>query len=213
MKDVAEISQRPTRSNGRETRQHILKCAQAELEKYGPIKFNILRVIEESGVSRSSMYHHFGDRDGIIAAVEVERLISEIRYSNEMLRLALSAATSGETTFELLEQALLFASLPEGRQSRAHRVAVIAAAQNIPQLQESLVENHIFGDEYLAKTLEIVQSQGLIKMTQPSIDIARFISSIFIGRITVDGLKSDEVDAAWVKTTVAVLRFLLNPQN
>jgi AcrR family transcriptional regulator len=213
MKDAAEISERPTRSNGRETRQHILKCAQVELEKYGPIKFNILRVIEESGVSRSSVYHHFGDRDGIIAAVEVERLISEIRHSNEMLRLALSAATSGKKVFELLEQALLFASMPEGRQSRAHRVAVIAAAQDIPQLQISLVENTISGDKYLAETLEIAQSQGLIEMSLPAIDIARFIASIFIGRITVDGLESEEVDASWVKTTVAVLRFLLNPQN
>jgi len=213
MKDVAEISERPTRSNGRETRQHILKCAQAELEEYGPIKFNILRVIEESGVSRSSMYHHFGDRDGIIAAVEVERLIAEVRLSNEMLRLLVMSASSGEKVFESLEHALMFASMPEGRRSRAHRIAVIAAAQNIPQLQTSLVENQIFGDQYLTETLEIAQSQGMIEMTQPAVHIARFVASIFIGRITVDGLESEEVDTTWVQTTMSVLRFLLNPKN
>lgn len=207
------MSSRGSRRNGRETKLQILKFAQAELEEHGPVKFNILRVIEESGISRSSIYHHFGDRDGVIAAVEVERFIAELRFSNELLRLALSSVTSGKKAFELLEQALLAASSPLGRQQRAHRIAVIAVAQTNPSLQQLLVQQSLVGDEYLSETLEIAQARGLIQMKQPSLSIARFIASIFVGRVTVDGFESSEIDESWVSTAVSVLEHLLNPIN
>jgi hypothetical protein len=41
--------------------------------------------------------------------------------------------------------------------------------------------------------------------------IARMISTLFIGRIAVDGFESEETDGAWVKMTVEILRFLLQP--
>lgn len=205
------MDDRDSRSNGRETKAHILKVAQAELEAHGPVKFNILRVIEESGVSRSSLYHHFGDRDGLITAVEVERYIEEIRFSNEMLRLVISTATSGAKFFESLEVALLAASTTVGRQQRAHRIAVIAAAQSIPALQQALVEHSESGDVYLAETLEIARTKGLISTSAPMLPIARMISTLFIGRIAVDGFESEETDGAWVKMTVEILEFLLQP--
>lgn len=205
------MDDRDSRSNGRETKAHILKVAQAELEAHGPVKFNILRVIEESGVSRSSLYHHFGDRDGLITAVEVERYIEEIRTSNEMLRFVVSSATSGAKVFELLEMALLAASSAVGRQQRAHRIAVIAAAQSIPALQQALVEQSESNDKYVAETLEMARTKGLISTSAPLLPIVRMISTLFIGRIAVDGYESEEADEAWVRMTIEILRFLLQP--
>lgn len=205
------MDDRDSRSNGRETKAHILKVAQAELEAHGPVKFNILRVIEESGVSRSSLYHHFGDRDGLITAVEVERYIEEIRASNEMLRFVVTSATSGAKVFELLEMSLLAASSAVGRQQRAHRIAVIAAAQSIPALQQALVEQSESNDKYVAETLEMARTKGLISTSAPLLPIVRMISTLFIGRIAVDGYESEEADEAWVRMTIEILRFLLQP--
>ena len=97
------MSDRITRSNGRETRAVILEYAKAELEEFGPVKFNILRVIENSGVGRSSVYHQFGDRDGLITAIEVERFIEEIRLSNELLRLSIDAVKTSDELFLLCQ--------------------------------------------------------------------------------------------------------------
>lgn len=203
------MSDRTTRSNGRETRELILQHARIELEKSGPVKFNILRVIENAGVARSSVYHQFGDRDGLITAVEVGRFIEEVRMSNELLRLSVNVVQTSDELFLLIEQALQAASSPVGRESRAHRIAVIAAAQNIPSLEAALAEQTNIGDHYLAETLEIAKVRGLISPVQPLLSIARMISTLFIGRISVDGFNSPDDDDAWVKTTVSVLRFLL----
>lgn len=210
---TAAADDRVSRSNGRETRAQILQYAKAELEEFGPVKFNILRVIENAGVSRSSVYHHFGDRDGLITAIEVERFISEIHQSNEILRLSINAVKTSDELFFLIEQALAAASSPQGRENRAHRVAVIAAAQSIPSLETALIEETNAGDHYLAETLEIGKSLGLIAPQFPSLSIARMISTLFIGRISVDGFNSPDDDDAWVITTVAVLRFLLLPHH
>ena len=205
------MSDRITRSNGRETRAVILEYAKAELEEFGPVKFNILRVIENSGVGRSSVYHQFGDRDGLITAIEVERFIEEIRLSNELLRLSIDAVKTSDELFLLIEQALHAVSTTEGRESRAHCIAVIAAAQNIPSLETALAEHSNIGDHYLAETLEIGRTRGIINPQESTLSIARIISTLFIGRISVDGFNSPDDDSAWVKTTVSILKFLLLP--
>jgi AcrR family transcriptional regulator len=208
---TASADDRVSRSNGRETRAHILQYANAELEQFGPVKFNILRVIENAGVSRSSLYHHFGDRDGLIAAVEVERFVEERRITNELLRLSVDAVKTSDELFLLIEQALHATSTVEGRESRAHRIAVIAAAQNNLSLETALAEHGNIGDRYLAETLEIGIARGIIKPQQSTLSIARIISTLFIGRISVDGFNSPEDDEAWVHTTVSILKFLLLP--
>jgi AcrR family transcriptional regulator len=208
---LVSMNVRITRSNGRETRAVILEHAQAELEAYGPVKFNILRVIENSGVGRSSVYHQFGDRNGLIAAVEVERFIEEIRITNELLRLSVAAVKTSDELFLLIEQALHAVSTTEGRESRAHRIAVIAAAQSIPSLEAALAEHGNSGDHYLAETLEMGITRGIINPQESTLSIARIISTLFIGRISVDGLNSPDDDNAWVRTTVSILKFLLLP--
>jgi AcrR family transcriptional regulator len=208
---LVAMNDRITRSNGRETRAVILEHAQAELEAYGPVKFNILRVIENSGVGRSSVYHQFGDRNGLIAAVEVERFIEEIRITNELLRLSVAAVKTSDELFLLIEQALHAVSTAEGRESRAHRIAVIAAAQSIPSLEAALAEHGNSGDHYLAETLEMGRTRGIINPQESTLSIARIISTLFIGRISVDGLNSPDDDNAWVRTTVSILKFLLLP--
>ena len=205
------MNDRITRSNGRETRAVILEHAQAELEAYGPVKFNILRVIENSGVGRSSVYHQFGDRNGLITAVEVERYIEEIRITNELLRLSVAAVKTSDELFLLIEQALHAVSTAEGRESRAHRIAVIAAAQSIPSLEAALAEHGNSGDHYLAETLEMGRTRGIINPQESTLAIARIISTLFIGRISVDGFNSSDDDNAWVRTTVSILKFLLLP--
>ena len=208
---LVAMNDRITRSNGRETRAVILEHAQAELEAYGPVKFNILRVIENSGVGRSSVYHQFGDRNGLIAAVEVERFIEEIRITNELLRLSVAAVKTSDELFLLIEQALHAVSTAEGRESRAHRIAVIAAAQSIPSLEAALAEHGNSGDHYLAETLEMGRTRGIINPQESTLSIARIISTLFIGRISVDGLNSPDDDNARVRTTVSILKFLLLP--
>lgn len=77
------------RSDGLATIELVLEHARAELEASGPVRFNLDRVIESSDVARSSVYHHFGSRAGLIATIELEHWVesqaSELRGMRKFL--------------------------------------------------------------------------------------------------------------------------------
>jgi AcrR family transcriptional regulator len=189
----------------------ILDHARRELDEVGPVKFNIMRVIEESGVSKSSVYHHFGGRDGVISAVEVQRLIDERVANNALLAQILASVNSGEECLDVIEAGLLLASNAPGRKNRSRRIAVVAAAQHIPVLTESLAEESRIADIALTEVLTGARDRGLIDPTESLEDIARYISSMFIGRSALDTYQSEEFDAAWIRMSMGVLRGFLQP--
>jgi AcrR family transcriptional regulator len=189
----------------------ILEHARRELDEFGPVKFNIMRVIEESGVSKSSVYHHFGGRDGVISVVEVQRLIDERLANNALLGQILASVNSGEECLDVIEAGLHLASNATGRKNRSHRIAVVAAAQHIPILTESLAEEIRIADIALTDMLTGARDRGLINPTESLEDIARYMSSMFIGRSALDTYESEEFDAAWIRMSMSVLRGFLQP--
>lgn len=189
--------------------EKILDHARAELDAVGAVKFNILRVIENSGVSRSSVYHHFGDRDGVIAAVEVDRLIQEMKGLNDAVRNLVSVAVAAEGVFEAIRMVLTAAGSPEGRRQRTRRLQVMVAALDIPLLAETLREEQADGDRHMAATLGIAAERGLIQPVENPLGTAHLISSLFIGRAMVDVIGDPQADEDWVDTTMLVLRSLL----
>ena len=189
----------------------ILDHARRELDEFGPVKFNIMRVIEESGVSKSSVYHHFGGRDGVISAVEVQRLIDERVANNALLAQILASVNSGEECLDVIEAGLRLASNATGRKNRSHRIAVVAAAQHIPVLTESLAEESRIADVALTEMLNGARDRGLINPTESVEDIARYMATMFIGRSALDTFESEEFDAAWIRMSMGVLRGFLQP--
>jgi AcrR family transcriptional regulator len=189
----------------------ILDHARRELDEFGPVKFNIMRVIEESGVSKSSVYHHFGGRDGVISAVEVQRLIDERIANNALLAQILASVNSGEECLDVIEAGLHLASNATGRKNRSRRIAVVAAAQHIPVLTESLAEESRIADIALTEMLTGARDRGLINPTESLEDISRYMASMFIGRSALDTYESEEFDAAWIRMSMGVLRGFLQP--
>ena len=189
----------------------ILDHARRELAEFGPVKFNIMRVIEESGVSKSSVYHHFGGRDGVISAVEVQRLIDERIANNALLAQILTDVSSGDECLDVIEAGLHLASNASGRRNRSHRIAVVAAAQHIPLLTESLAEEMRIADIALTDMLAGARDRGLINPTESVEDIARYMATMFIGRSALDTFESEEFDAAWIRMSMGVLRGFLRP--
>ena len=55
--------------SGEEARARILDAAGEQLRISGPSGLRLDPIAEELGVSRQALLHHFGTRDGLIAAV------------------------------------------------------------------------------------------------------------------------------------------------
>ena len=204
---------RPTRIDGRETMDRLLEFAERELNEVGAVKFQLSRVLDAAGISKSSAYHHFGSRDGIIAAVEMKTVTQQIEENNRIIRLFVENAPEDQSATEFLRLLVTTSGNSAGEVSRQRRAATLVAAQDIPVLAQFVGETQRDGAEKLAETLELAIERGWISPTAPVLGIAHWILTSVFGRILVDLSHDDETKAAWEETTLVALIAVMNPQS
>lgn len=211
--DLEREPKRRTRADGRETAKRIIHFAQQELESAGLVNFNLDRVIEASGVSRSSVYHHFGGREGVIAAVETEFLRSSLDAGMTELTELLSKVQTGEEAFTLVELGVLVSGSEKQKAIRRRRISTLAMVPNSPTTKKLLVTLQGPGTERFADLLRDLRDRGLCQPIEPIEGTAHLIQSILLGRILVDILEDPVTEAQWSQTVSQTLRFLLQPQS
>jgi AcrR family transcriptional regulator len=211
-RNVEPMEKTPSkRSDGLRTISRIVEFAAKELDEVGAVQFNLDRVIEKSGVSRGSVYHHFGDRDGLIVAVEVSEIVQILTSGNERMRRLFSESSSGEEIIKGMEAAIRAGTQGKGRNYRRRRIASLATAQHSPAIAEALADLQLKETDYWAATLNIGAERGLIRPFEPLLGTADVIQSLLVGRILVDLLEDDSRDNLWIASAVEVFRALLRP--
>lgn len=198
------------RSDGRDTMAKVIQFATAELELHGSVKFNLDRVIEESGVSRSSVYHHFGNRDGVLAAIEIGRFTNFMMTGVVAVRELLSEMSDIEEWLTAIDEMLISGNSTDARTQRVQRVSTLVVAQENEKLMSALAKVQMEGTKHLAETLQMAVSRGLMHPTAPTLGIAYIFQSILVGRILVDLDEDPEANSAWVAAGISSLRHLIN---
>ncbi|MDA0371248.1 MAG: TetR/AcrR family transcriptional regulator [Actinomycetota bacterium] len=201
------------RSDGLATIQVVLRHARAEMESSGPVKFNLDRVIESSGVARSSVYHHFGSRAGLVATLELEHWVESQASELRGMRKFLLEASDVNEVLAAVEFALKIDGDRAGRERRLRRITSLVAADGIPALATTLREQQVRGTNHLAETLRMMSDRGVISPELDLVAIAYFIQSNLVGRVLVDVGDEPGVDDKWVDVVVSTLRYLLSPKG
>ena len=184
-----------------------------ELEQNGSINFNLETVLRESGVSRGSLYHHFGSRHGLISHCETAVLKQSLKSENEAIRALVESGMSGEELFELLSVFIQRNGSEELMEQRSRRVRTIAASVDDKKLRAKLAESQIKGSQYLVETYKLAQELGRF---EPSFDVEAIVyltQAMFLGRVLVDITENQGLSDAVNDATIHVLRLLLNPQS
>jgi AcrR family transcriptional regulator len=191
----------------------IMEFALAEFNEFGPDDFNLDRVLEKSDVSRSSVYHHFGGRHGVIAAVEAKMVENNVDISNVGLREFVAVTTSAAAILAVIKMEIASGSKAEDKETRQRRARTFVAAQRSEFLYEVLQSKQREAAEYLCETLQIATNRGLIQPRVPEMAIAQLMLSLLFGRILVDLVDNEHGDPLWTQAVLRSLEYLLNPQN
>ena len=209
----ADSPVRRKRADGLRTIEKILHAADAEMSEHGLANFNLDRMIEQSGVARSSVYHHFGGRDSVIAAVETSRTMRSLERGMSEFEKALDNMSSGEEAFQLIELGMRVFGSPENRQLRGRRISSLAAAHSASAIREVLAKDQEWGSEHLARLLEKVRERGLADPVEPLLGLAYVIQSMLVGRILVDISDDPELDKQWEDAALMTLRMAIRPSK
>jgi AcrR family transcriptional regulator len=202
---------RRKRVDGLRTIERVLKAAEEEMTEFGLVKFKLNRVLEKSGAARSSVYHHFGGRDGLIAALETTRTMHSLERGTAEFEAFLDTMTSGEKAFELIEMGVRSFKTTDNITRRQRRISSLAASHNSAAIRKVLAHDQRIGTEVLSRIIEKARVNGLCDPIQPILGLSYVIQSMLVGRILVDISDDPTLDSQWEEAAIVALRQILRP--
>ncbi len=123
-----------------DSKTRFLDAAITMLDAGGEAALRIDELAKQVGVAKTSLYHHFGDREGLIVAAQAERYRRSILVGIDNI---LAAVESCETKEEFLGifPALVDAwSGEDGKARRRMRVEVLGSSVSRERLRSAIVE-------------------------------------------------------------------------
>jgi AcrR family transcriptional regulator len=205
-----KVIERETSRRGRATAAKLIEFAAKELDKVGPAKFDIDSVLRKSKISKGSLYHHFGSKNGLLVAVETQQFIKYLDEQNTLLRNLVETRKSASDFLTLMTRVMEISGLPENRDLRKKRIRAIAVAAHDRDLSEFIKTEQIKGSLYLAQTLQIAKDRGWIKPDVDLLAASYWIQGLFMGHIMLDITGIKDLDKAWNSIAVDAIRSFIN---
>lgn len=184
------------------------------LLQHGEGGFRIEDVIERTGISKSSLYLHFGDRDGLVGAAYVEQFTTDTNRNITQALLAFEDVKTQEQ-LEALLPAFVQALVQISHTVRWNRLDVLSATRHRPEFMSRIVEMQTRMNSALSETLLVQQKLGNVRKDLSAREMAVLIQGVSIGRIFRDlDSKMDRDDLKeWSELTLAVYRVILPPKR
>lgn len=144
-----------------DTRRRILDAAVAIIDASGDASLRVLDIADVAGVAPGLINHHFGSRDGLIAAAQSERYSASVAGDFKQLRDVLGAGWSHEKTVDVMRGALAGVIRRDRAENRLRRTTALAAAHGRPDLRVALSEAVANTVDGATQVVEIGQAKGI----------------------------------------------------
>ncbi len=187
-----------------DNRTKILDLAVAAIDAGGEAAVRVNHIVEEAGVTPPVLYYHFGNRDGLVTAAQVERYSRQIREDIDAIGQRLSLCQSREelraSLVDIWKQALA------GRgESRWRRVSVVGSAFARPELEDAVLRAQDEIVEGLTGTLQVAQERGWLRAEIDLPSAVAWQHSVLLSRVYVErGAQQGEL-AEWDRLMLKAL--------
>ena len=191
-------------------RERLLQATMRHLETHSAAELRVTAIAEEADVAIGLIRHHFGSRDGMVAAAQQRRLEGATRQDIEGAR-ALIAANDADALWaglELLTRATVDRTRADVRLSR---FASVATAHGRPEAREAI--GGTFGEllDEMAAVIREAEERGLVAAAHEPRVVATFIQSYALGLLVHDLDPHSVDDEALVVVIMTALRAILSP--
>lgn len=191
------------------TEQKILDEAIRVIEARGENAIRVQEIESAVDVTAPSIYHFFGNREGLIAEAQAERLHRSFEEFHSTMVSALSTMTTREEVRAGLH-ALLTAVYAPGRvAARERRLYALGSAEGRPELAVRLGE---VSRDYLRRAAALMvplQEKGLIRA---DLDLEAFqfwLSGQILGRVFIELGLEPAPTPAWDAISEEAIAYLL----
>jgi len=163
-------------------------------------------ILEESGISKGSLYHHFEDLEELIEAALIQRYARWVDASIELMTQLLTSAASSDDIYSGLVGVTRRTQSDDYKSERQNRIDVLSRAGGSARFAKLLGEEQQRLTDALTDLIREAQERGFYKKQVDARAIAVFIQAYTIGKI-VDDFNENKVDPEeWVNLINLVIK-------
>jgi AcrR family transcriptional regulator len=166
-------------------------------------------VLEHSGVSRGSLYHHFEDFSALIEAAQVRRFTNHVDRSIEVLWNTLQTSKTREEMMEKLKEVTRITQSEAMASSRIFRISAIAATANNSRMQKLFGAEQERLTESIADLYREVLNRGWGNSHLDPRSVAVLIQAYTLGKVIEDFTPNRMDPAHWETLIDSILEFIL----
>jgi len=208
---ISKATPQPVQSRARDTIDAVIQVTNEALKAGGEAAVRIQDISAKSHVSVGSIYHHFGDRDGLIRATYVHNFSAAITEDIQRAKRWWQNIHNASELDSHREEMQEFLNSHFSHQSPLERAAIIGNSAGRPILRESLATvQHQLTDE-LTEVMQMLQDRGILRKDVKPRAVSVMILGMLFGRV-VAMLDNDPVDdSSWNDAMLAAFSGFFAP--
>jgi AcrR family transcriptional regulator len=174
------------RSASHPTRERLIETTVAMLDDRDVDQLNVNEVLEISGISKGSMYHHFEDFDDLINVALVRRFSRGVDADLQDLTDIVTRTRTAKQLFAALDHLNEQVQTPKRADFRAERARMLSRAHQHPELREALGAEQARLTSAFADLIREGQARGWIAADIDPIAFGTFIQAFTLGQLIND---------------------------
>ena len=190
------------------TRQRLIDTALLLLEEESPAAITADKILDASGVSKGSLYHHFEDLTDLLEVAMIARFAQGVDESVQSLAAVVSSAQSREELLQGLEGVARAAHVRERTRHRATRIQMIGLATMNPRFAAKLSREQERLTDALAAIFQQGQDKELLNRAFDARAAAVLIQAFTLGKIVDEIVERPMDPEAWNKIIGRLIRLV-----
>ncbi|MEY4434109.1 MAG: hypothetical protein RIR16_149 [Actinomycetota bacterium] len=153
----------PKQERAKDTVASVIHEANQAIKTGGEAAVRIQEISAAAKVSIGSIYHHFGDRDGLIRATYVHNFASAVRDDINRVKKFMSKMHSTQEIAAHYDEMFVFLTNHFTRLPAAERACIIGNTTGRPLLRQALAEVQNELTNGLTEVMEILRDRKMLK--------------------------------------------------
>lgn len=191
------------------TQQKILDEAIRIIESSGEASVRVHDIESAVGVTAPSIYHFFGNREGLIVAAQAERILRSFEGFDSISREMLAKVTSKEELRAVFHELMAFVFSPTRALERQRRISILGSAEGRPDLATVVGETSRAFLQSAAENLQVFQDRGWVRADLDLVAFNQWLSGVILGRVYIEIGTEPSPNPAWDSIATSAIEFIV----
>ena len=170
-----------------------------------PHEILVDEVLKVSGVSRGSLYHHFGDFPSLVQTTLLHRFSQNVDADSRAMLQVVESSTSKDDYWKRIRELSALTQLPSRAPARAERARLVSLASSDAQFGKALAREQERVTQAVTDAIAQAQRKGWVNAELDARAIAVFLQAYSLGRAVDDVAEPRVANADWQRVVEAAI--------